>query len=140
MAITKLFVYHVETGRILAAADYDDAGDSGPPGPRAAEFGQVDPVTHYAPNGEITQRPANPVQLDSTVVVADTIATVQLSNVPNPSRVTVQHGFEPSPPFVIEVTDGVLSINFNRAGPYTIKVESFPVQDVQFNIEALAAS
>jgi hypothetical protein len=137
MAVSKLFVYHVESGKILATADYDDQGDSGPPGPRAAEFGQVDPVSHYAPSGEITARPANPVQLNSTVVTADGFSEVVLSNVPNPSKVTVQHVTEGAP-FIIEVVDGQLGVTFNRPGGYTIKVDSFPIQDVVFNVQALA--
>lgn len=137
MSVQKLFVYHVATGKILATADYDDAGDSGPPGPRAAEFGQIDPITHYAPDGEITARPANGVQLNSTVVIADGVAAAELTGVPNPSKVTVQHATEGAP-FSVVVADGALSITFNRAGPYTIKVDSFPTQDVQFNVQALA--
>lgn len=138
MAVSKLFVFHVATGRILATADYDDQGDSGPPGPRAAEFGQVDPVTHYAPAGEITARPANPVQLDSTVVSADAVTALHLTNVPNPSKVTVTNVLEVAPPFIAEVVDGFLDITFNRPGSYNIKVESFPTQDVSFAIQALA--
>lgn len=139
MAVSKLFVYHFASGRVLATADYDDAGDGGPPGPRAAEFGQIDPITHYAPEGEITARPANPVQLDSTVVLADGVSALHLTNVPNPSRVTVRNILEAAPPFVADVADGFLDVTFNRAGSYSISVESFPTQDVQFNIVANAA-
>lgn len=138
MAVSKLFVYHVATGRILATADYDDQGDSGPPGPRAAEFGQVDPITHYVPGGEITARPANTTQLNSTVVTADGVSELLLTSVPNPSRVTVRNVLETSAPFVADVIDGELHITINRPGSYEIKVDSFPTQDVMFAVQALA--
>lgn len=137
MPVQKLFVYHVATGRILATADYDDTGDSGPAGPRAAAFGNVDPATIYAPNGVITARPANPAAINKAVVTADDQDAAVISNLANPSKVTVRSVLDVTAPFVADVVDGTLSITFNRAGSYEISVESFPAQDARFQVQAV---
>lgn len=138
MALSKLFVYHVATGRILASADYDDATDGGPAGARAAAFGQVDPATHYAPAGVVTNRPLNPTGLDKTQVIGNEADTATLTGVPNPSVVKVQAVLELQAPTLIDVTDGTLPLTFNRAGSYDIFVQSFPAQDAKFSISVSA--
>jgi hypothetical protein len=138
MALTKLFVYHVASGRILASADYDEATDGGPAGARAAALGLVDPSTHYAPAGVITARPANATGLDKTSVVADELDVATLTGVPNPSVVTVRAITELQVPASVDVTDGTLALTFNRTGSYEVSVQSFPAQDAKFHLTAVA--
>jgi|SRR5919107_5111666 hypothetical protein len=135
---TKFYVYHVATGRVLAAVDYDETTDGGPAGPRAAALGVVNPVTQYILAGVITARPVNTAGIDKAIVIADDTDLVILTGVPNPSKVRITAVSENQAPLVIDVTDGTANITFNRAGAYEILVQSFPAQDAQFFIQAVA--
>ena len=74
------------------------------------------PDTDYVSNKTLTPRPANPATLNGAV----------LSNLPNPSTVTIN-----GTPYT--VTDGELDMTFPNAGTYSITVSSpFPYLDASF--------
>ena len=76
------------------------------------------PVTDYVLNGAITPRPANTA----------TISGMTISNVPNPSTVTIAGG---SP---TTVTDGEVDLSFTQPGTYTVVVSSWPMLDATFQV------
>jgi hypothetical protein len=133
---TQLFIYHVATGRVLATASYDEETDGGPPGERAAALGIVNPETHYAPEGAITPRPLNTANIDRVIVPANDVTPITISNVPNPSVVTIRSVTEIQAPVQATVLDGIAVITFNRPGVYDISLDSFPSQEVKFTIQA----
>jgi hypothetical protein len=72
----------------------------------------------YVLNGVITPRPTNP----------STLAGMKISNVPNPSTVTID-GVNPQ-----AVTDGEVDLNFTQPGVYTAVVASWPMLDATFTV------
>lgn len=82
-----------------------------------------DPATvfgHYIalPEKKVTARPANPATLDG----------MKISNVPNPSAVTIDGG-EP-----VTVTDGEVELEFTQPGTFVIQVSSWPMLDATFTV------
>jgi hypothetical protein len=75
-------------------------------------------ATSYGSNGVVVPRPANPT----------TISGMQLSNVPNPSTVTIAGG---SP---TTVTDGEVELSFTQPGTYDVQVSSWPMLDAVFSV------
>jgi hypothetical protein len=74
--------------------------------------------TDYVSNGAILPRPANP----------STISGMTISNVPNPSTVTID-GVNPQ-----TVTDGTADLSFTQPGTYTVVVSSWPMRDATFTV------
>lgn len=74
--------------------------------------------TDYVLDGVITQRPANP----------STISGMKISNVPNPSTVTID-GVNPT-----TVTDGEVDLAFTLPGTYKVVVSSWPALDAVFEV------
>lgn len=72
----------------------------------------------YVSNSTITPRPANP----------STISGMTISNVPNPSTVTID-GVNPQ-----TVTDGTVNLSFTQPGTYTVVVSSWPMLDATFTV------
>lgn len=72
----------------------------------------------YVLNGVITPRPANP----------STISGMKISNVPNPSTVTID-GVNPQ-----TVTDGEVDLSFTQPGTYAVVVSSWPMLDATFKV------
>jgi hypothetical protein len=81
-------------------------------------LGTGDTTTQYVTNGVITARPPNPT----------TLSGMQLSNVPNPSSVTIDAA-NPQ-----QVTDGEVELSFTQPGTYTIVVSSWPMLDATFKV------
>lgn len=73
---------------------------------------------HYALNGAVVPRPANP----------STLSGMKISNVPNPSTVTID-GENPT-----TVTDGEVDLSFTQPGTYKIVVSSWPALDAVFEV------
>lgn len=74
--------------------------------------------TDYILNGAVTPRPVNP----------STLSGMTISNVPNPSGVTV--GTDAP----VTVTDGVVDLSFTQPGSYTVQVQSWPMLDAVFTV------
>lgn len=108
------------TGRIVATGvvpAHMVAAQTAPTGGVVAN-GAAHIESHWITGGAITPRPANPTALAGTV----------LSNVPNPSTVTINGT-------AYTVTDGELDMTFPAAGAYAITVASpFPYLDGAFSI------
>lgn len=66
----------------------------------------------------VKDRPANTAAIDG----------MKISNVPNPSTVTIDGG-EPA-----TVTDGEVDLEFTQPGTYVIKVSSWPMLDATFTV------
>lgn len=81
-------------------------------------MGKASMTSDYVLNGVITPRPANPT----------TLSGMQLSNVPNPSTVTIAGG---SP---TTVTDGEVDLSFTQPGTYDVQVSSWPMLDAVFSV------
>ena len=89
-----------------------------PPQGGTIVIGQGRARTDYIANGAITPRPANTA----------TISGMTISNVPNPSTVTIAGG---SP---TTVTDGEVDLSFTQPGTYTVVVSSWPMLDATFQV------
>jgi hypothetical protein len=74
---------------------------------------------YYMRNGTPTLRPELPATIDRTNLTADGIDTATITNLPNPSTVTVNRQS-------VTVEDGTLELTFDLPGSYVVKVESFP--------------
>ena len=75
---------------------------------------------------ELTLRPDSPIIIDKTAVLVNELVT--LSNIPNPSTVTVQ-GLGS-----FEVNAGIFEIDFDLPDTYTLQINSFPFKDAEFTI------
>jgi hypothetical protein len=80
--------------------------------------GVGDPATQYVADGAIVARPTNP----------STISGMTISNVPNPSTVTID-GANPQ-----TVTDGTVDLSFTQPATYTVVVSSWPYLDATFSV------
>lgn len=89
-----------------------------PPAGGSIVIGSGNPATDYVFNGVITRRPTNP----------STIAGMTISNVPNPSNVTIGAGTPQT------VVDGVVNLSFTQPGTYTVVVSSWPMLDATFTV------
>jgi hypothetical protein len=79
-------------------------------------LGTADINLDWVSNGAVALRPANPATLSGTT----------LSNLPNPSTVTINGT-------AYTVTDGTLDMTFPNPGTYAINVSSpFPLLDANF--------
>jgi len=74
--------------------------------------------TQYVNNGQIVDRPAN----------TTTLSGMQLSNVPNPSSVTIGTASAET------VTDGEVEISITQPGTYAVSVSSWPMLDANFTV------
>jgi len=74
--------------------------------------------THHVVAGEIKGRQPNPA----------TASGLRLSDVPNPSDVTIDGG-NPQ-----RVTDGVVDLSFTLPGTYEVRVHSWPYLDAVFKV------
>ena len=93
-------------------------GAQTPPQGGSIVIGVANWATDYVLNGAITPRPANTA----------TISGMTISNVPNPSTVTIAGG---SP---TTVTDGEVDLSFTQPGTYTVVVSSWPMLDATFQV------
>jgi hypothetical protein len=129
MIVKRYFIHNIETGKIGSQAFcpeedlalyLDDVIEAA----IETTADEIEMLTHYAVNGSHSPRPIMPCTLDKDTILANGIDAAILSNLPNPSIVTV--GSQ-----VVEVTDGTLTITVNYAKDYPIKVEAFPHLDWQ---------
>ncbi len=88
--------------------------------------GRYEGDSYYVSGGVPTERPDNPTLIDKTTALTTELVT--LSNIPNPSTITVV-GLGS-----FEVLDGVFEIDFDYAGTFKITVDSFPSKAKGFTI------
>lgn len=73
---------------------------------------------------------ANPAVISGTTIVADSVAEVTLSLLPNPSTVTVQHpGIVPETGIYWKRTNGIFAFRVDAIGPYTLTIDSGPTYE-----------
>lgn len=89
-----------------------------PPAGGSLVLGVANLATDYVLSGVITPRPANP----------STISGMTISNVPNPSTVTIA-GESPT-----AVTDGEIELSFTQPGTYNVQVSSWPALAATFSV------
>lgn len=85
---------------------------------QAVFLGKGSAATSYIVAGVITLRPPNP----------SSISGMKISNVPNPSNVTIDGGVPSA------VTDGEIDLSFEQPGNYSVRVMSWPPLDAVFTV------
>lgn len=81
--------------------------------------GWYDSLTHYIDTSTQApvSKPAMPVTLDKTTLLADGVDSITASNVPSPTTVTLDGN-------AYEVTDGVFEFTINQPGEYVLFMRS----------------
>lgn len=79
---------------------------------------KADLMSDYVAASHVAPRPAN----------TSTLAAMKISNVPNPSTVTIDGG-DP-----VTVTDGEVDLEFDQPATYTVVVSSWPMLDATFEV------
>lgn len=79
--------------------------------------GPVEGGTHYVLDGQVTDRPPNPAQLNG----------MTLSAVPTGSTITIEGTDYPC-------NDGTAQLSFDQPGTYTVTVKCWPMQVATFEV------
>lgn len=130
----KYYVYDTTTGKITKSGtcmtgDLTLQAGSG----EAAVAGVADDLTQWF-NPATSQLEARPTfQVPSaTSVPADGSTLVSWAGLPNPTDVNVTGPANDS----FQTTDGALDLTFDAPGDYTVRLSSFPYQDLEVVISA----
>ncbi len=136
--IVQKAIYDIGTGRInriYSGVNFDQTG-AGEAELNILEknWHQYDDLTHYVSGGAIIARPDNTASIDKLAISADAVDAATISNISNPSTVTVT-----APDGSIQSfneTDGEFVLTSDTLGVFKIKIESFPQLDKVFEIVA----
>lgn len=148
------YVEYDAAGRITAVGEFADEATKDLNPPEAGRFILVldggmgiEPTLWYVDLGgaepTLTARPASPVTVDKTTLLADGTDAATFSDIPAGSLITIEvpptfprePGIPPIEPQIVW-SSPTLSWNTTVPGFYQILIESFPEQDILFLIEA----
>lgn len=112
-------IYKVNSGEILRIAATATPAEHCIDGTESWVEGSPDDRFAYVLGGSIVDKPTMPATIDKTTVTADGIDFVTISNLPNPSTVSVSGQ-------TVVVEDGTLTIKVGYPRDYLVEVESWP--------------
>jgi len=88
-----------------------------------------DKNTHYVSGNAVLSRPTITASISSTILSANAIDSIEISNLPTPCTITVNSD-------TYEVTDGVFEFTVDTPGTYIIKATCFPYQPKEWEVTA----
>ena len=130
--VKEYTAYHLATGRflyIIGVAEAELPLQSIEEGHGFIDGAHMS-ATHYLHSGTVVPRPAIATTVSKTIVAADGVDVVSISNLPVPCTMIAQ-GQE------IAVADGVVDLTFDLAGDFLIKVVAWPYLDYEVTIHAV---
>lgn len=128
-------IYYTATGVIQGSGTYVDLTDAELSTPVNCLFMQgvvSDPYSQYidTTTKEIHTKQVNPSMLSALTLSADSVDSIIISDIPNPSIITVDQDS-------YTVTDGEFEFSTPLKGVYSITIESFPYLPKEYEVTAV---
>ena len=130
----KHYIDYDTDGRLVAG--YGGFTPAGPPGAGITRMEvqyRADADTQYVLAGDVEFRPTNPATADKYTFTCDEVDKVTMTNIPNPSDVSITG---PGTSVMVTVTDGVLEVSAAAPGQYLATIESFPELEITMDLRA----